>query len=80
MDIYSDIDNNLSVPIVRQILFNVFKFKIKDHDLLRSIIIECVPIGTKLASMKGYHTFQHFYFKEIIKQRYQHITHKKKFY
>ncbi len=80
MNIYSDIDNNLTVPVVRKILFNVFKFKIHDHDLLKSIIIECVPIGTKLASMKGYHTFQHFHFKELVKQRYQHITHKKKFY
>lgn len=74
------IDDNLSIPVVRQLLFNVFKFKIIDHDLLKSIIQECVPMGTKLASMKGYHTFQHYHFKELVIHRYHHITHKKKFY
>ena len=80
MNIYSDIDNHLSVTVVRQILFNVFKFKILNHDLLKSIIIDCVPDNTKLASMKGYHTFQHLHFKELVKHRYQYLTHKKHFY
>ena len=75
-----DIDDNLSVPVVRQIIFNVFKYKISEHDLLKKIIKECIPDNTKLASMYGYHTFQHLHFKNMVKDRYQHLTHKKKFY
>ena len=32
-----DIDDNLSVPVVRQIIFNVFKYKISEHDLLKKL-------------------------------------------
>ena len=68
----------MSITVVRQMLFNVFKYKIENHDLLKSIINECVPNNTKLASMYGYHTFQHAHFKSIIQERYNYLNHKNK--
>ena len=57
-------------------LFECMKFKILDHDLLKTIIDGCVKENTDFGSWRGYMTFLHAGYKKEIIERYQYITNK----
>lgn len=57
-------------------LFNVFKFKIEDHKILRKVINEIVHDKIEMGSIRGYWTFQHNIFKLAIQERLDYINRK----
>ena len=63
---------------VRQMLFNVFKFKINEPKLLREIIIKNTPNDMILCSYRGYLTYQHAELKGKILHDWRHELYRRK--
>ena len=60
----------------RNQLFNVFKFKVEDHELLSKIIKEVVHDKIEMGSVRGYWTFQHNHFKLLVQEKIDYINRK----
>lgn len=57
-------------------LFNVFKFKVEDHKILKKVINEIVHDKIKIGSIRGYWRFQHNIFKLAIQERLDYVNRK----
>lgn len=67
---------SMSHTDAKEALFNVFKFKIDDHETLKKFINEVVKESIDLGSYRGYYTFLHTEYKRQVQEKWDYLHRK----
>jgi hypothetical protein len=72
-------EDEINTREIRQILFNVFRFRFPEHALLNKAIDSCVPRDMSGCSYRGYLAFTHADFKQKVIHEYEHLCYQQRY-